>query len=166
MSVERHYFPGNNTPQGFFSYYGNILGQREARRIYCIKGGPGTGKSTLIRKIGETFAAMGEDVDFLHCSADENSLDGIVLHGKKVAVIDGTSPHMTDPKCPGAVDKIINLGEFWSEEGIAANKAEILDFNEETSKWYRICYNYLNAARSVCRSLEEVYNDAAENSEI
>lgn len=166
MSVERHYFPGNNTPQGFFSYYGNILGQREARRIYCIKGGPGTGKSTLIHRIGETFAAMGEDVDYLHCSADENSLDGIVLHGKKVAVIDGTSPHITDPHSPGAVDKIINLGQFWNEEGIAANKAEILDYNEETSKWYRICYNYLNAARSVCRSLEEVYNDAAENSEI
>ena len=51
MSVERHYFPGNNTPQGFFSYYGNILGQREARRIYCIKGGPGTGKTTTIKSL-------------------------------------------------------------------------------------------------------------------
>ncbi len=166
MSVERHYFPGNNTPQGFFSYYGNILGQREAKRIYCIKGGPGTGKSTLIRRIGEVFAEMGEDVDYLHCSADEHSLDGIILHGKKAAVIDGTSPHMTDPVSPGAVDKIINLGEYWDEQGIAANKAEILDFNEETSKWYRICYNYLNAARSVYRSLEEIYDSAAESSEI
>ncbi len=166
MSVERHYFPGNNTPQGFFSYYGNILGQREAKKIYCIKGGPGTGKSTLIKRIGETFAAMGEDVDYLHCSADENSLDGVVIHGKKAAVIDGTRPHITDPLSPGAVDKIINLGEYWDEDGIASYKAEILDFNEETSRWYRICYNYLNAARSVYRSMEEIYNSAAESSEI
>ena len=112
MSEERHYFPGNNTPLGFFSYYGHILGQREANRIICIKGGPGTGKSTFIRKIAGHFAAKGEPIDYLHCSADENSLDGIVLKDKKVAIIDGTSPHMTDPVTPGAVDKIINLGEF------------------------------------------------------
>lgn len=166
MSVERHYFPGNNTPLGFFSYYKYILGQREANKIICIKGGPGTGKSTFMRRIGETFSRQGEDVDFLHCSADENSLDGVVLHNRKVAVIDGTSPHMTDPITPGAVDRIVNLGEFWNEEGIAANKAEIIDLNEACSKWYRIAYNYLSAAKCVYRSLEEIYNGAAESNEI
>ena len=166
MSIERHYFPGNNTPQGFYSYYSHILGQREANRIICIKGGPGTGKSTFMRRIGEEFARAGEDVDFLHCSADENSLDGIVLHNRKAALIDGTSPHVTDPVSPGAVDKIINLGEYWNEEGIAARKDEIIACSEETSMWYRICYNYLNAAKSVYRSLEEIYADAIESSEI
>lgn len=165
MSAERHYFPGNNTPLGFFSYYRYILGQREANKIICIKGGPGTGKSTFMKRIAESFAAI-EDIDYLHCSADENSLDGIVLKNRKIALIDGTSPHMTDPITPGAVDKIINLGEFWNEEGIALNKCEIIDLNEETSRWYRIAYNYLNAAKSVFRSLEEIYNDAAEDSEI
>lgn len=166
MSVQRHYFPGNNTPQGFFSYYRYIMSQREASRIICIKGGPGTGKSTFMKKIGEGFVQLGEDVDFLHCSADEDSLDGIVLKNRRIALIDGTSPHMTDPVTPGAVDRIINLGEFWNEEGIAANKAEIIDLNEETSRWYRIAYNYLSAARSVFRSLEEVYNGAVRSGEI
>lgn len=166
MSEERHYFPGNNTPLGFFSYYGHILGQREANRIICIKGGPGTGKSTFIRKIAGHFAAKGEPIDYLHCSADENSLDGIVLKDKKVAIIDGTSPHMTDPVTPGAVDKIINLGEFWNEDAIAANKDTIIDLNEECSRWYRIAYNYLNAAKSVYRNLEEIYSSCAEDSEI
>ena len=45
MSVQRHYFPGNNTPLGFYSYYRYILSQKEASRIICLKGGPGTGKS-------------------------------------------------------------------------------------------------------------------------
>lgn len=166
MSVERHYFPGNNTPLGFFSYYKHILGQREANKIVCIKGGPGTGKSTFMNRIAEYFASMDEDIDFLHCSADENSLDGIVLKDRRIAVIDGTSPHITDPVTPGAVDKIVNLGEFWDEEAIAVNKSEIIDLNEETSRWYRIAYNYLSAAKSVYRSLEEIYNDASEDSEI
>ena len=166
MSVERHYFPGGNTPQGFFSYYKYILSQREASRIICIKGGPGTGKSTFMKKIGEKFVQMGEDVDFLHCSADDGSLDGIVLKNRKAALIDGTSPHMTDPVTPGAVDRIVNLGEFWNEEGIAANKDEIIDLSEESSRWYRIAYNYLSAAKSVFRSLEEVYNSAVESGEL
>jgi len=166
LSVERHYFPGNNTPLGFFSYYKHILGQREANKIVCIKGGPGTGKSTFMNRIAEYFASMDEDIDYLHCSADENSLDGIVLKDRRIAVIDGTSPHITDPVTPGAVDKIVNLGEFWDEEAIAVNKSEIIDLNEETSRWYRIAYNYLSAAKSVYRSLEEIYNDDSEDSEI
>ena len=96
MSLERHYFPGNNTPLGFFSYYKHILGQREANKIICMKGGPGTGKSTFMKRIGEHFAKLDENIDYLHCSADENSLDGVVLKDRKIAVIDGTSPHMTD----------------------------------------------------------------------
>lgn len=166
LSVERHYFPGNNTPQGFFSYYRYILSQREANKIICIKGGPGTGKSTFMKKIGEKFAELGEDIDYLHCSADEGSLDGVVLKNRRIALIDGTSPHITDPVTPGAVDRIVNLGEFWNEEGIAVNKDEIIDLSEESSRWYRIAYNYLSAARSVLRSLEEVYNKAVEASEI
>ena len=166
MSVERHYFPGGNTPQGFFSYYKYILSQKEASKIICIKGGPGTGKSTFMKKIAEKFVEMNEDIDFLHCSADDGSLDGIVLKNRKIALIDGTSPHLTDPITPGAVDRIINLGEYWNEEGITVNKGEIIDLNEESSRWYRIAYNYLNAAKSIFRSLEEVYNNAVETGEI
>ena len=166
MSKERHYFPGNNTPLGFFSYYKYIIGQREANKIICIKGGPGTGKSTFMKKVAEYFSNKSEDIDYLHCSADENSLDGVLLTNRKVAIIDGTSPHIIDPVTPGAVDKIINLGEFWNEKGISLNKEEIIDLNEETSRWYRIAYNYLNAAKSVYKSLEEIYNTAAESSEI
>ncbi|MBR5129283.1 MAG: ATPase [Firmicutes bacterium] len=166
MSIERHYFPGNNTPMGFFSYYKHIIGQREANRIICVKGGPGTGKSTLMKKIALNFTEKDEDIDFLHCSADENSLDGIIIKNKKIALIDATSPHIMDPVTPGAVDKIVNLGDYWNEDGISQNKEEIIDLNEETSRWYRIAYNYLNAAKSVFRSIEEIYNNAAESSEI
>ena len=112
------------------------------------------------------MAERGADIDYLHCSADENSLDGIVLKKEKIAFIDGTSPHTTDPVTPGAVDRILNLGEYWNEAGIAVNKQEIIDLNEACSSWYRVAYNYLNAAKSVFRSLEEIYNRAAEYNEI
>lgn len=167
MSIERHYFPGNNTPMGFFSYYRYIMDQREANRIICLKGGPGTGKSTFMTKVGERLRAeYDEDIDFLHCSADEDSLDGIIVKSKKIAFIDGTAPHVTDPITPGAVDRIINFGEYWNEDRIAGDKDEIISYNEECSKWYRIGYNYLAGAKCIYNNLEKLYNEAIEMSEI
>ena len=55
--------------------------------------------------------------------------------------------------------------ELWIAE-IDYDDAFVKALTEETSKWYRIAYNYLNAAKSVYRSLEEIYNDAAQSSEI
>lgn len=151
----RHYFPGGNTPLGFYSYYDNILLSHEAKRIFCIKGGPGTGKSTLMKDIGRHFESKGSDVDYLWCSADPDSLDGVVFRNKKVAIIDGTAPHIVDPKNPGAVDEIINLGECWDEEILLENRNEIISLNNEISIRYKDAYEYLKAASQNLGTMEK-----------
>ena len=166
IGTQRHYFPGNNTPEGFFSYYSYILGQREAKRIYCIKGGPGSGKSTLMRTIGETFLDRGMNVDFLHCSSDSNSLDGIVIKNKRTAFIDATLPHVTDPVNPGAVDEIINLGEMWKTEDLTAARREITGLNEEIGRCFARAYNMLAAASNVYQIMENEYERCINDAEI
>ena len=111
----KHVFAGGNTPKGFFSYYHYILSQEDANRIFCIKGGPGVGKSTLMRNIAMFMVDKGYDVELMHCSSDNNSLDGLVIKDINIALVDGTAPHIVDPKNPGAVDEIINLGDYWDE---------------------------------------------------
>ncbi len=166
MAIERHIYPGGNTPKGFFSYYSYILGQREANKIVCIKGGPGVGKSSFIRKIGNDFLAEGENVDFMHCSSDADSLDGIVLKDRKIAFIDATSPHIVDPISPGAVDDIIHLGEYWDEKGIRKNRLAVIEKGETISKWYARAYNYLSAAEKLYDNAAAVYSEAVESAEI
>ena len=166
MGTARHIFPGNNTPKGFFSYYKYILGQREANRIICIKGGPGTGKSSFMRKIGENFLDSGEDVDFMHCSSDPDSLDGIVLKDRKIAFIDATSPHIVDPVSPGAVDSIVHLGDYWDEAGIRRNKLSVIESNEKIKKWFQRAYNYLGAAEKLHDNLSDIYSAAIESAEV
>ncbi|SHK14198.1 hypothetical protein SAMN02745975_03743 [Geosporobacter subterraneus DSM 17957] len=85
-------FPGGNTAKGFFSYYDNIIG-KEANRLFIIKGGPGVGKSSFMKKIGYEMTEKGYDVEFHQCSSDNGSLDGVVIPALKVAIIDGTAPH-------------------------------------------------------------------------
>lgn len=148
MSNEKHFYLGANTPDGFFSYYDSIVSQQEARKIYCIKGGPGTGKSSFMRKIAEKILSLGYDVEFIHCSSDDDSLDGIFVKRLKIAFLDGTAPHIVDPKNPGAVDKIINLGEFWDEEKMTGEKRGIIDTNREIGETFSRAYKYLAAAKA------------------
>lgn len=166
LAMTRHYFPGNNTPQGFYSYYNYILGQREANRIICLKGGPGTGKSTFLKKIAGTLEGENISVDYLHCSADENSLDGILIPDKNIALVDGTSPHVIDPKTPGAVDTILNFGDFWNDRMIGEEKEKIIKHNEACSRWYRIGYGYLQAAGAVGKNLSMIQEEGIETSEL
>ena len=166
LAMTRHYFPGNNTPQGFYSYYNYILGQREASRIICLKGGPGTGKSTFLKNIGCQLEQVGVGVDYLHCSADENSLDGILVSEKRIAIVDGTSPHVIDPKTPGAVDVILNFGDFWNDKMIGAEKDRIIEHNETCSRWYRIGYGYLQAASAISKNMSMVQEEGIETFEV
>ncbi|MDD4564299.1 MAG: ATPase [Eubacteriales bacterium] len=164
--IERHMYPGNNTPEGFFSYYQYILSQEEADRIICIKGGPGVGKSTFMKKIGESMLQKGHNVDFMHCSSDNSSLDGIVLRDKKIAMIDGTAPHVVDPINPGAVDSIIHLGDYWDEEGIRKNRNAVIRNSERVRSIFGRAYNYLAAAGKMYDNLFSIYESAIKNEEL
>ena len=88
MQNIRHYFPGGNTPDGFINFYDQILKKDSIGKIAVIKGGPGTGKSTFMKRIGAKFEANGEMLDYLHCSSDFHSLDGLYLPKYNTAVID------------------------------------------------------------------------------
>lgn len=162
----RHIYPGGNTTKGFYSYYQYILGQKEASRIICLKGGPGVGKSTFMRKIGEHFLEKGEAVDFMWCSSDADSLDGIVLKERNIAIIDATSPHIVDPVNPGAVDSIIHLGEFWDGEALKKCKSHVLGSNEKIKYWFEAAYQYLAAAGAVYENLAQSYESAMEDGEL
>ncbi|EAX47207.1 ATPase [Thermosinus carboxydivorans Nor1] len=156
----KHVFPGGNTPYGFFSYYDYIISSGDAARIFVIKGGPGVGKSTFMRKMGDVMTNRGYDVEFHHCSSDNNSLDGVVIPALRVAFIDGTAPHVVDPKHPGGVDEILHLGDFWDEAKMVANKQAILNCTSEISKLFQRAYRVLRAAKSLYDDWEAVNTDA------
>ncbi len=154
----RSFFPGGNTSQGFYSFYQYILGQREAEHIVCIKGGPGTGKSSLMKGISKHFLERGEDVDYFWCSSDPDSLDGILLKDRKIVILDGTSPHIVDPVNPGAVDSILNLGDYWDGAALKKYKAYIMQSNKTIKQWFGCAYNYLKAGSFLRKTLTEIYN--------
>ncbi|GAB6179695.1 PRK06851 family protein [Desulfotomaculum defluvii] len=152
-------FPGGNTSQGFYSYYHYMIAPN-ATRIFCIKGGPGVGKSTFMKYISEKMVDLGYDVEQHCCSSDNNSLDGVVIPAIGVALLDGTAPHVVDPKNPGAVDEIIHLGDYWNEDKLRQNKELILKANARVGRLFKIAYNQLNEAKAIKAELDSYYAEA------
>ena len=100
--VVPEFFAAANSGRGFVSFYGEIFNTDKIKRRFLIKGGPGTGKSTLMRRIAESACRKGEQVCLYRCSSDPSSLDGVIINGE-VAVIDSTAPHTVEPE-PGPCD--------------------------------------------------------------
>ena len=98
-----HYFPGGNTAEGFCSHFGDILPAPMQRRMFYLKGGPGVGKSTLMRRVGEAAEKAGLEVEYFHCSSDPDSLDAVCLPQKGAALMDGTAPPAMTRMMPSTV---------------------------------------------------------------
>lgn len=162
----RRMFAGGNTSRGFFSYFDNIIDQEEAERIFILKGGPGTGKSAFIKKIGTEMADRGYDIEFIHCSNDSDSLDGVLIPELKIALVDGTAPHVVEPKNPGAVDVIINLGDFWDDECIRRSRKEILMDGIEKQELYKRAYRYIKAASCFHEDSAAIYSRAVDRAKV
>jgi hypothetical protein len=137
-------YPGSNTWKGFYSFYDSVLSGLD--KVFVLKGGPGTGKSTLAKRIGLIMSDRGYDVELLCCSSDNNSLDGVIIPLIKVGVVDGTAPHVIDPKYPGVVEEIINLGEFWDSAKLEAAKEEIIHICDKKTSCYFQAYKHLEQA--------------------
>ena len=53
------FFLGANAPTGFYSLYDQLIDPAEAEDIYILKGGPGCGKSSLMKRVGGALEERG-----------------------------------------------------------------------------------------------------------
>lgn len=145
------FFLGANTPSGFVSKFGqltepNALGS--GSRAYILKGGPGSGKSTIIRKVADAFGNLPGN-QIIACSSDCDSLDGVVVPQKKFSLLDGTHPHLLEPRYPGAVESVIELSGCWDEGILHTHREEIITTRENISRAHEYACRYMAAAAAL-----------------
>ena len=130
------YYLGANSPNGFYSLYDQLLDPGEVEELLILKGGAGCGKSTLMRDVAARAEAQGIPVEYIGCSGDPDSLDAILLPDRRAAIVDGTAPHVVEPKLPGAVERYVNLGECYDHAGLKEIRGKL----EAAMKGYKGCY--------------------------
>jgi len=157
--ITKKFFAAANGYGGFRSYFGDVFPSSEFSSILVLKGGPGTGKSSFMKRLVSDISGDGISCEIILCSSDPSSLDGVIFESEcgRVAVLDGTAPHERDATVPGAVDKIVNLGEGFVFKFLIAQRERILSLVEQKARAYKTAYYYL-AISGKCESFSKSAN--------
>ena len=142
------YFLGAITADGFYSVYDDLAKDERIEQIYYIKGGPGSGKSTLMRRVAEAAESKGYQVEYILCSGDPDSLDGVVIPEVQTALVDATSPHVQEPPLPGVSGRYLDLSQFY-KKGARYDKAAISALFQDYRAQYARAYRLFGAAKAV-----------------
>ena len=149
MAQVTNFFVGANSGEGFQNLFHEIADLENTYDFMVLKGGPGVGKNTFMREIGRAMEQAGTPVEYLWCSGDPDSLDGVVLPELRCAVADGTSPHVIEPRFPAAVDRYVDLGCFYDITAAKADAGAVKSYTRAYKAAYVRAYHSLKAARQV-----------------
>lgn len=142
-------FLGANTPQGFRSEYATLQTDPRIRRLLILKGGPGCGKSTLMKTLAARAEECGWAVERVLCSSDPASLDGMIVPELGLAIVDGTAPHVVEPQLCGCGENYVNLGRCYREAELRTLTPAIRAAKAANAACYGPVYGSLRAVASL-----------------
>lgn len=141
------FFLGALSPTGFFSYFHQAYPPLENGDVYLLKGGPGCGKSTLLRDTAARLAATEQTVELIHCSADPDSLDGVLCGA--FAAFDATAPHVLEPALPGAYEHTVLAEAGLNSQLLASQREQIASLQKQYRQQMDRATRYVTAAGSL-----------------
>ncbi len=138
------YFMGNNTAFGFVGNYEEEL--KDKSKVILLKGGPGTGKSTILKRLVKEAEKRGCDCETWYCSGDPKSLDGVFVKDLNVTVVDATSPHAVGADLPAVKDVIFDLATSLDREKLLPYFDHIKKLVNCKKHRFMRAYQHLNIA--------------------
>lgn len=140
------FFFGVNNKTKYCSLFDDLYNPYEKGRHIILKGGPGTGKSTIMKKVAEKLESKAYYVERGYCSADPNSLDIVLAPELNFSILDGTSPHTFDPTLPGVNEHIIDLGVAWDRKYLHNHSNEIAELTISNKLQHKKTADFLKVA--------------------
>ncbi len=150
------FFLGSNTPTGFIGTT-KTLYTSDGWQVYILKSGPGTGKSTLLRRVYEQLTEAGETAEVFCCSSDPHSLDAVRCSERRLCLIDGTAPHEVEPSYWGAVEQIVPLSLCMGH--LYDRAPAVIALTDEKCTLHHRCCGHLRAAASLLNDGRHIEND-------
>ena len=129
---DRHYFAEGITTRGYISLLPNMMPSWQ--RVYVLLGGPGTGKSTLIKVIGSELSERGYSIDFLRSARDPDLMAGLFMPQMEMAILDAMKISPLRWQAPGAVEKFIDFTMFCDELKLEKQRVQILKIKNQLQK--------------------------------
>ena len=152
MAVQQ-FFLGANSAHGFYSLYDGFCPADRGEFLWILKGGPGCGKSSFMKRIGLAAEKQGFDVEYVLCSGDPASVDGVKIPALGVGYADGTAPHVLEPSCPAVSGGYIDLGQFYDLSALRDSAERITALTRAYKACYREAYRILSVASGAAEGL-------------
>lgn len=151
----KDFYVGGNTAHGFVSLMESSLQGLE--RLFILEGTPRSGKSDLIRTIGDQLVSAGYDIWNMHCASDNSALDGMVVPLLKVGIIVGTDRYIIEPMLPEVEVQYVNVGEACHLDQLITQQGSIHQLNEQISQAYQQAYAGFAEALRIHDEWEALY---------
>lgn len=147
------FFLGANSANGFFSHTESLSPSGGLTRI--LKGGPGSGKSTLMKHVAAEGEAIGLTVERYFCCSDPESLDGVVFPEVSYAIFDGTAPHTVEPVLCGVQALYLDLSAGYDVEALRADANLLFSLRSE-GKHHHVCADRLLRAAAELSRVQDI----------
>lgn len=152
-----NYYGDGNTAKGYKSLQKSNLEGLD--RIVILKGGPGIGKSTLMKKIGWEWVDKGYQVEFMHCAFENDSISGVIIPKLKLAIIEGIEQNSIVNNRSEFIEEYINLDTACDYKSLEQHKDELLEMAIEKQEKLKSAYECFDKALSIHDEWEKIYLD-------
>ena len=150
-----NYYAGGNTARGFYSLYDSNI--EDLAKFFILKGGSGTGKSTIMKNIGGAFAEKGFEVEYWHCASNNNTIEGVKIPAIKVGIVNETVSQTIESKTIRDIVKCIDVSEAWDSTQIVKQKEKLLLLSQQASEANQTAYKLFFEALKVHDEWEKIY---------
>lgn len=151
----KHYFLGSHTGKGYAHFFNEEM--QSLDYVYVLKSVPGNGQSMLMKNIASHFQEKGGRLEMIHQAADAEALDGLILSDQNVGILDGTAPHVLEPRLPYVDGEYVNLSDAFRGRDLDRSKNHILRLKEQMDAGYQQFSQALAKAFSLHEDLEKFY---------
>ena len=151
MHSDVKFFLGANSNNDFVSYFHQLQDTSVPLQLLILKGGPGSGKSTLMKRVLAHAQKCGHVLEIIPCASDPLSLDAVIDKTINFAIMDGTAPHTLDPLLPGALHHIMYTGKMWNTAVLSGKKEEIASANTRVGDYHKAATSYIKAAGALLK---------------
>lgn len=157
QSAVSHRLIGSLTSAGACDFIPSITNRIQRRML--IKGLPGTGKSTIMKAIGQEAERRGFDVLYGWCGLDPEGVDLVQIPELSVCIFDATKPHEYDPERDG--DEILDLLSMCEESEEAEEAVEFISkkYREKILDANGYMQAYARAEKQARAAMDTAIND-------
>ena len=153
-----HRLLGTLTPAGARDTVQSIT-QHLEKRLF-IKGYPGTGKSSMMKRFAKQALSRGYDVQYVWCGLDSNSIDMVILPELSFCIFDSTEPHVYFPDENRPGDEIFDIAKYCHPTEVEENniKAIVAKYKATMAEAKDFAEQYAEEERKVREAIDGALN--------